>query len=121
MKRACLYVILIAHVAAAQGRIAGFFALSLREWSMVSIRNKLIIVLLLVSIIPVAVVGLMEMRNSENALREHIGISSFHAHEMFRDNLIKIGMNSAKYAQAGKEGYLLETSEHGLSSFSSYT
>lgn len=73
------------HIAAAQAHIAGFLAHSPRGRSMMNIRNKLIIVLLLVSIIPVAVVGLMEMRNSENALREHIGLSSLEYAKLFTE------------------------------------
>ena len=40
--------------------------------------------------------------------------------EVFVDNLISIGMESAKKAQNGEEGYLTEISEHHLKSFSTY-
>lgn len=41
--------------------------------------------------------------------------------EMFTTNLIDIGMKSAKYAQEHKEGYFIETTEHGLEIFATYT
>jgi len=53
--------------------------------------------------------------------KDGMAISCFDKKEMFTDNLIEAGMKSAKYAQEHKEGYLTETSEHGLSSFATYT
>ncbi len=50
-----------------------------------------------------------------------LAISCFDKKEIFSNNLIEAGMKSAKYAQEHKEGYLIETSEHGLSSFATYT
>jgi PAS domain S-box-containing protein len=41
--------------------------------------------------------------------------------EMFTTNLIDIGMKAAKYAQEHKEGYLIETTEHGSNVFVTYT
>ncbi|MGR3309477.1 MAG: PAS domain S-box protein [Candidatus Brocadiales bacterium] len=53
--------------------------------------------------------------------KDGLVISCFNPGEMFTDNLIKIGMKSAKYAQEGKEGHLTETSEHGILSFATYS
>lgn len=49
-------------------------------------------------------------------------ISCYDRAELFTENLIKAGMDSAKYALEKKEGFLLENeTEHGLESFSVYT
>ncbi len=48
-------------------------------------------------------------------------ISCFDEEQMFSTNLIGIGLRSAKYAQEHREGSLVETSEHGIPSFSTYT
>ncbi len=48
-------------------------------------------------------------------------ISCFDNKKMFSTNLISMGLESAKYAQKHREGSLVETSEHGLSTFSTYT
>jgi PAS domain S-box-containing protein len=41
--------------------------------------------------------------------------------DMFKDNLIALGMRSALEAQRGEMGYLMETSEHGIECLSAYT
>ncbi len=53
--------------------------------------------------------------------KEGLVISCFDNEQMFSTNLIGIGLKSAKYAQEHREGSLVETSEHGISSFSTYT
>ena len=53
---------------------------------------------------------------------EGVVISCFDRTELFTENLIRVGMDSAKYALEKKEGSLYEDhTEHGLESFSSYT
>ena len=69
-------------------------------------------------------VGGMEQSEANHIMlinKEGLVTSCFDPGEMFSDNLIKNGMKSAAYAQEHKEGYLTETSEHGLASFSTYT
>jgi len=53
--------------------------------------------------------------------KDGLVISCFDKKKMFSDNLISMGLQSAKFAQKHKEGSIVETSEHGLSSFSTYT
>ena len=53
--------------------------------------------------------------------REGLTISCFVLEEMFKENLIEHGMDSAKYAMQKKEGFLTEMSEHGLLTFATYT
>ena len=49
-------------------------------------------------------------------------ISCFDKAELFTENLIAVGMDSAKYASEKKKGFLFDAvSEHGLESFSAYT
>ncbi len=48
-------------------------------------------------------------------------ISCYDPREMFMTNLAERGMKSSINALAGKEGFLLERSEHGLRSFCAYT
>ena len=52
---------------------------------------------------------------------EGLTISCFLPEELFTVNLVDIGMVSARNAIEKKEGFLIETSEHGLASFSAYT
>ncbi|MBM4054665.1 MAG: HAMP domain-containing protein [Planctomycetes bacterium] len=53
--------------------------------------------------------------------KEGLVISCYAKDKMFSANMVKLGMKSAKYAREGKEGYLLEKTEHGLLSLSAYT
>ena len=48
-------------------------------------------------------------------------ISCFEPDEMFKTNLVEIGMKSAQYAKERKEGSIVEISEHEFKSFSTYT
>lgn len=53
--------------------------------------------------------------------RNGLVIWCFDPSEILSHNLIEAGMISAREARAGREGYIRETSEHGLPSFSVYT
>jgi PAS domain S-box-containing protein len=53
--------------------------------------------------------------------RDGLVISCFDPAEMFTTNLSALGMQSSLSAREGKEGFLLETSEHDRPSFSTYT
>ncbi len=69
-------------------------------------------------------IGGREQTESDHLmLLNHTGlvISCFSRDEMFTTNLIEQGMRSSIEAARGQEGYLTETSEHGLPSFSAYT
>ena len=71
----------------------------------------------------------LEISGKEQNISDHIMlankdglvISCFDNEKIFSINLINMGLKSAKFAQEHKEGSLVETSEHGLSSFSTYT
>lgn len=74
-------------------------------------------------------VYLLRIQNNKQDISNHIMLTDNNGlvifcvdpHEIFTTNLIKFGMKSAKHAQQSKEGYLIETSEHGLKSFIAYT
>ncbi len=53
--------------------------------------------------------------------RDGLVISCFDREDMFKENLVAAGMQSAKEAQRGRRGYLVETSEHGLVALAAYT
>ncbi len=53
--------------------------------------------------------------------RDGLTISCSNREELFKTNLDDVGMLSSQYAGQQKEGYLVETSEHGLKSFATYT
>ena len=53
--------------------------------------------------------------------RDGLVISCHMRHSLFKVNLSKAGMKSALNALEQKEGFLLETSEHGVPSFTAYT
>ncbi|GAX60328.1 integral membrane sensor signal transduction histidine kinase [Candidatus Scalindua japonica] len=94
-----------------QTRIVGVISAALR-WNKV---NKMI--------------ASLEIKGKKQDLANHfmltnedgLVISCFDNKQMFATNLISIGLKSAKNAQEHKEGSIVETSEHGLSSFSTYT
>ena len=53
--------------------------------------------------------------------KDGLVISCFEPAQMFSTNLFDMGLKSFQYARKNKEGYLIETSEHDLTSFSTYT
>lgn len=48
-------------------------------------------------------------------------VACFDPREMFTDNLIALGMNSATLARDGQEGSVMERTEHGVVSLATYT
>ncbi|HDY87989.1 MAG TPA: hypothetical protein ENH82_07750, partial [bacterium] len=74
-------------------------------------------------------VSTMKIRGKTQDMADHVmvtmknglAISSYDPEEMFTENLINLGMASAKNAQDHKEGYLVEISEHNLKTFATYT
>jgi PAS domain S-box-containing protein len=52
---------------------------------------------------------------------EGLAISCVDPKEMFTANLVDLGMESARRARQGEEGYLFETTEHGWPGFCAYT
>ncbi len=71
----------------------------------------------------------IKIRGKSQKMTDHImmtrsdglAISCYDPEEMFTDNLITIGMQSARWASEGKRGFLVETSEHNMKSFSTYS
>jgi len=74
------------------------------------------------------ITGLDIKSNSQNIAnhimltnKDGLVISCFDPSQMFTTNLFDKGLKSSLYARENKEGYLIETSEHGLTAFSTYT
>ncbi len=53
--------------------------------------------------------------------KDGLVISCFEPDQMFSTNLFDMGLKSFQYARENNEGYLIETSEHDLTCFSTYT
>ncbi len=75
------------------------------------------------------IVAYLDIKGKKQNMANHIMltnidglvISCFDPDQMFRTNLFDIGLKSFQYAHENREGYIIETTEHGLSSFSTYT